>query len=301
MPKGRYVEKENYSRFEDNRYKNENRKVKKSPNRNQEYKKSRKYPNREFRTNNREYRSDIVHSRDRLRSRAYDFSNEGNYRQTNHARRPREKENYYNYGPNQRDRQYNFEKNKSANTVQKSSKSILFSFMWTLLFYTFSIGIIMTAIMFSFSSKSNASIFGYRFYTVLTNSMVPQEDGPKDGFYAGDVVVMKMMDGDKVKKGDVVTFPVGDSGQRYLTHRVVDRRDELNGEKGDYVVTKGDSNKSNDPPIEARKIIGRVIFSIPKMGLVLDFIREEFWACLVSVLSLYGFFLVLKAYLFPKQ
>lgn len=182
-----------------------------------------------------------------------------------------------------------------------SPAHMIASYLTNLVFYVFTIGIILTAIMFSFSSKSTASIFGYRFYNVLTDSMVPQKDGPQDGFYSGDVVILKMMDGTQVKKGDIVTFTVGNAGKNYLTHRVVDKIDELNGEKGDYLITKGDANDTNDPPIPAEKVQGKVIFSIPKMGLVLDFIREEFWACLVCVLSLYGFFLVLRAYLFPKE
>ncbi|GGC93631.1 signal peptidase I [Enterococcus wangshanyuanii] len=185
--------------------------------------------------------------------------------------------------------------------TEKKPAVVLFSFLGNLFFYVVTIGIIMMAVMFSFSSKSTASIFGYRFYTVLTNSMVPQENGLKGGFYAGDIVIVKMTDGTKVKKNDIVTFAVGD-GSRYLTHRMVDRKDELNGEKGDFLITKGDANQSNDPPIAADRVLGKVIVAVPKVGDFLDFIREEFWACLVCVLSLYGFFLVLKAYLFsPKE
>ncbi|WP_430597600.1 signal peptidase I [Enterococcus sp. AZ177] len=190
---------------------------------------------------------------------------------------------------------------KLPNQAPKSPGLLVFAYLGNLIFYVVIIGIILMSVMFSFSSKSTASIFGYRFYTVLTNSMVPQENGPKGGFYAGDIVVVKLMDGDKVKKDDIVTFGVGD-GSRYLTHRVVERKGELNGEKGDYLITKGDANKTNDPPVEADRVLGKVVFAVPKVGSVIEFAREEFWACLVCILSLYGFFLVLKAYLFsPKE
>ncbi|WP_430607286.1 signal peptidase I [Enterococcus sp. AZ170] len=183
---------------------------------------------------------------------------------------------------------------------KKSSGILIFSFLSNLVFYGLTIGIISMAVMFSFSSKSTASIFGYRFYTVLTNSMVPQENGPKGGFYAGDIVIVKLTDGKKVKKNDIVTFAVGD-GSRYLTHRMVEYKNELNGEKGDYLVTKGDANKSNDPPISADRVLGKVVFAVPKVGSIIEFAREEFWACLVCILSLYGFFLVLKSYLFTAN
>lgn len=185
--------------------------------------------------------------------------------------------------------------------AKKSTNKKIFLFIYNLVFYTLMIGIILSAVMFSFSEKSNAAIMGYRFYQVLTNSMVPQADSPKGGFYAGDIVIVKMMDGSKVKKDDIVTFQVGD-GDRYLTHRMVKRLDELNGEKGDYIVTKGDANNSADPPILAERVFGKVVFVIPKMGSFLAFVRENPWLCLVCVLSTFGFFLVLKAYfLQPEQ
>lgn len=284
MSKKIYVREMEYSNYHNNRDQNEKRKVRKPKNRNQM---KREYPSGNSRSNRsvREYEFSNEKRNERIRKSRNTNSTRERYYHSKNSQRAHKKELTY----------------LDNRKVQKTSKTLLFSFLWTLIFYTFTVGIIVTAIMFSFSSQSNASIFGYRFYTVLTNSMVPQKDGPKDGFYAGDVVIMKMMDGEKVQKGDIVTFPVGDSGQRYLTHRVVDKRTELNGEPGDYVVTKGDANESNDPPLEAKKIIGKVIFSVPKMGLLLDFIREEFWACLVSAMSLYGFFLVLKAYFFPRE
>lgn len=193
---------------------------------------------------------------------------------------------------------------RGRNTALKKrgTKKVTFSYqavalIGNLFFYTMTISIIAMALMFSFSSKSTASIFGYRFYTVLTNSMVPQKNGPVGGFFAGDIVIVQMMDGSKAKKQDIVTFSVGD-GTRYLTHRIVEKREELNGEQGQFLVTKGDANKSNDPPIEASRVVGKVVTVIPKVGSVLDFIRAEFWACLICVISLYGFFLVIKAYLF---
>ncbi|EOH90970.1 signal peptidase I [Enterococcus pallens] len=191
----------------------------------------------------------------------------------------------------------------SAQPLQEAKKSTnrkIFLFIYNLFFYTLTIGILLSSLMFAFSEKSDAAIFGYRFYQVLTNSMAPQPDSPSRGFYAGDIVLVKMTDGSQVKEGDIVTFQVGE-GDRYLTHRMVERLDELNGEKGDYIVTKGDANNSKDPPISADRIYGKVAFVIPKMGSVLNFVQENLWLCLVCVLSTFGFFLVLKAYFLQPE
>ncbi|EOH94204.1 signal peptidase I [Enterococcus pallens] len=187
---------------------------------------------------------------------------------------------------------------KHANNLQKAKQSThrqIFLFIYNLFFYTLTIGILLSSVMFAFSEKSNAAILGHRFYQVLTDSMAPQPNSPKGGFYSGDIVLVKMTDGSQVKPGDIVTFQVGE-GDRYLTHRMVERLDQLNGQAGDYIVTKGDANKSNDPPILADRVRGKVVFVIPKMGSLLNFIQENLWLCVVCVLSTFGFFLVLKAY-----
>ncbi|MEO1771828.1 signal peptidase I [Candidatus Enterococcus ferrettii] len=179
--------------------------------------------------------------------------------------------------------------------AKQSTHRQIFLFVYNLFFYTLTIGILLSSLMFAFSEKSDAAILGHRFYQVLTDSMAPQPNSPKGGFYAGDIVLVKMTDGSQVEPGDIVTFQVGE-GDRYLTHRMVERLDQLNGQAGDYIVTKGDANKSNDPPILADRVQGKVVFVIPKMGSLLNFIQENLWLCVVCVLSTFGFFLVLKAY-----
>ncbi|MBO1305299.1 signal peptidase I [Enterococcus sp. 669A] len=184
---------------------------------------------------------------------------------------------------------------QSLQQAKQTTHRRIFLFVYNLFFYTLTIGILLSSVMFSFSEKSEASIMGYRFYQVLTDSMAPQADSPSNGFYAGDIVLVKMTDGTQVKEGDIVIFQVGE-GDRYLTHRMVERLSELNGEEGDYIVTKGDANKSKDPPILADRVLGKVTFVIPKMGSMLNFVQENIWLCIVCVLSTFGFFLVLKAY-----
>ncbi|EOL47706.1 signal peptidase I [Enterococcus caccae] len=249
---------------------------------------------------NERYDERVVRKRPRpkIRNSHNDFYEESGPRRLEYQEAPRPQQTRRPIPTRRMSDEYN--RRPRSQPVAKSPGVLVFSFISNLVFYGVTIGIVLMAVMFSFSSKSTASIFGYRFYTVLTNSMVPQENGPKGGFYAGDVVIVKLMDGDKVKKDDIVTFAVGD-GSRYLTHRMVERMDELNGKKGNYLVTKGDANKSNDPPITSDRVLGKVVFAVPKIGSAIEFAREEFWACLVCILSLYGFFLVLKSYLFTSD
>lgn len=182
---------------------------------------------------------------------------------------------------------------------QKTLGGMIFAGVFNLIFYGLTLSVILMALMFAFSEKSSASIFGYRFYTVLTDSMVPHKDSPPGGFYSGDIVVTKMIDGKNAKVNDIVTFSVGESS--YLTHRVVEKLSVLNDEPGDYLVTKGDANATKDPPIEAEKVHGKVVYVIPHAGSMIQFAQDNFWLCLVCVLSTFGFILVLKAYFFGED
>lgn len=215
----------------------------------------------------------------------------------NHRRRERLPPPPRSYSP---ERRSSIEQAYPLQQAKKSTNRKMFLFVYNLFFYTLTIGILLSSVMFAFSEKSDAAIFGYRFYQVLTDSMAPQPDSPSKGFYAGDIVLVKMTDSSQVKEGDIVTFQVGD-GDRYLTHRMVERLTELNGQPGDYIVTKGDANNSKDPPIAADRVYGKVRFIIPKMGSVLNFVQENLWLCLVCVLSTFGFFLVLKAYFLQPE
>lgn len=162
--------------------------------------------------------------------------------------------------------------------------------------YGFMISIIVIAIIFSFSGDKNRDILGYRFYTVLTNSMVPDKKKPKkNSFYAQDIVITKKVTYDALKKDDVVSFKIGD-GNAVLTHRLVKKIDKVGENKGEFMITKGDANKSTDPPIPAENILGKVVLVIPKVGLVITFVRENIWLCILFAVSLFGSIYVLKNY-----
>jgi len=81
------------------------------------------------------------------------------------------------------------------------------------------------------------------------------------------------------KKGDVITFGKDTKSEVPTTHRVVD----LNAD-GTYTV-KGDANEEVDPnPVAKRDVIGKVAFSVPYAGFVLDFARQPIgFALLIAI------------------
>lgn len=116
-------------------------------------------------------------------------------------------------------------------------------------------------------------------YVVLSSSMSP-------AIGAGDVVFVSDVDPTRVKKGDVITFEVGDTAQAAgsdtrITHRVV-KVVERNGTT--YFQTKGDANEeADDNLVPAAALVGRVSFSFPLIGHVIVFIGTPLGTVLLVI------------------
>lgn len=170
-----------------------------------------------------------------------------------------------------------------------------------LIFYFLTISILVGAILFSVSKDSNKAFFGYRFYSVLTNSMrTPKELAYKDGFSAGDIIIVQMINPAEIKKKDIITFNILTSDPKsdaVLTHRVIDIKHDIpDRDKGRYFVTKGDANTGEDTPVSEKQVVGKVVWSIPKVGVVLSYIREYFYVSIGVLVSFFALIVSLRYY-----
>ena len=159
--------------------------------------------------------------------------------------------------------------------------------------------------LFAFSDNPQKSYFGYRFYSVQSESMTPKENGssPEGGFYKGDLILIKKVtDAESIKIGDIITFSVGQDLPEgfvttgYLTHRVTDIIEGVNGSEQKYFITRGDHNDINDPPVSAKLLIGKKVATIPKLGYIIDFIRQNLIIVLILLVSVFVFVIALKIY-----
>ena len=105
-------------------------------------------------------------------------------------------------------------------------------------------------------------------YVVVTESMTPT-------IKVNDAIVVSRVKDNSVKIGDVITFSSADKYYSGLTvtHRVIGK--ELN-ESGNYTYrTKGDNNLVADTSlVNGNKIYGKVLFKIPKIGYIYNFISS---------------------------
>lgn len=116
--------------------------------------------------------------------------------------------------------------------------------------------LVITAILFALYSliqlttlqKDYVNYFGYTVFEVESGSMAPTIN-------VRDVIVVKIGDKD-VKKGDIITYKKDDD---FITHRVV----EVGGDK---LITKGDSNNSDDKIVQKDEILGKIVKTFPRLG-----------------------------------
>lgn len=110
----------------------------------------------------------------------------------------------------------------------------------------------------------------YNAYVVLTGSMIPE-------ILINDVVITKKRDSKELEVGDIITFLSTDA--RFygltITHRIINRFvDSATGEIS--FETQGDANPSPDLTLtQGNRILGEVIFKIPKLGYIQQFLATK--------------------------
>lgn len=147
--------------------------------------------------------------------------------------------------------------------------------------FIFVIGCILLLVV---SLLSKYHILGYQFYNILTGSMEP-------AIPTGSVVVVKQVDPEEIQVNDVITFGSA-TGNNLTTHRVIEiynTSDEI------QFQTKGDANDVQDPlRVEAKYLIGKVIFHIQYLGIAIELVRNYFMYLIFLVILVCLFISCLK-------
>lgn len=165
----------------------------------------------------------------------------------------------------------------------------------TIFIYLLAAGIIIAALLFAASNSPNKSLFGYRYYTVLTPSMEP-------AYSVGDMVFVKIVNADSINVGDVITFNPSQDSEAYLTHRVTEKLADYQGTGVTCFRTKGDANDSEDSfLIDEERVIGTVKLGIPKLGYIVRFVQLRWYFIVPLIVLIFVFFKLIGIYLAPKE
>lgn len=169
--------------------------------------------------------------------------------------------------------------NKSKKQVSKARKvinAVITSII--VVFFVFALSI-MIYLIFQLVSGNSPSIFGYRFYFVLTDSMEPTLK-PKDMILSkvikdsSDIEYVKEM----IHEGDVVTY-IGKVGpmDAFITHRVIkgeDKDDVIYFDEDSnswMIITKGDHNSRADDPIPITKLKAVMVRKVNIVSAIFNF------------------------------
>lgn len=110
----------------------------------------------------------------------------------------------------------------------------------------------------------STGMLGFRPSIISSGSMTPT-------LQVGDVIITVEASPNDIKIGDIIQY----SGENeIIAHRVVDIQQQGGTQ---YFITKGDDNNAPDPePVSPSQVIGKTVFTIPKLGWVSIAIKTFF-------------------------
>jgi len=112
----------------------------------------------------------------------------------------------------------------------------------------------------------------YKVMTVISGSMSP-------AIKQGSVAIVKPVQDYKI--GEVITFGPYSKTKAPTSHRIYDIK-VINGQP--VYITKGDANNAPDArEIQKKDIIGKVLFSVPFVGYVVEFAKKPLGFTLIII------------------
>lgn len=127
---------------------------------------------------------------------------------------------------------------------------------------------IFTVVSVSTFDRADRSLFGYKAFIVLSDSM------SKTDFSAGDLVLVKEVDPSTLKEGDIIAYTsqnISNYGET-VTHKIRKLTTDANGEPG--FVTYGTTTDTDDETVVTYPyVLGKYSSHIPKVGRFFMFLK----------------------------
>jgi len=165
----------------------------------------------------------------------------------------------------------------------------IFTFVSNAIFYLAVVLILLTVLTTGADAGVPKTIFGYSYYTVLSQSM--QDEIPKGSF-----ILVKSVNPQVIKAGDTITY-MRDRNTS-VTHKVVDIYENYNNSGSRGFQTMGVNNSAPDADIvRETSVVGKVVFVLPAVGAIMSSLAANvylvfiiFGLCVVISFCLRGVF-----------
>lgn len=128
---------------------------------------------------------------------------------------------------------------------------------------------VFTVISVSTFDRADRKLFGYRAFVVLTDSM------EKTDFAAGDLVLIKDVDPQTLKEGDIIAFTSRNEASygKTITHKIRRLTTDADGIPG--FVTYGTTTDTDDETVVTYPfVIGKYEGRVPKVGKFFQFLKS---------------------------
>ena len=127
---------------------------------------------------------------------------------------------------------------------------------------------IFTVVSVNTFDRSDRSLFGYKAFIVLSDSM------SKTDFSAGDLVLIKEDEPSTLKEGDIISYTSRNTANygETVTHKIRSLTTDANGEPG--FITYGTTTDTDDETVVTYPyILGKYKSHIPKVGKFFQFLK----------------------------
>lgn len=151
-------------------------------------------------------------------------------------------------------------------------KKILIIILYIMLIPTILFSLLLIFLELGNSGKFPSSL-NIEVYAVTSESMKPR-------LHVNDIVIVKKgYENEEYKVGNIITFR--NSNNEIITHRI---SEVVTAELERAYITKGDNNSLEDGEVvRYDKIIGKVIYTMPKFGAIVNLLKNEwfFSGCII--------------------
>ena len=163
-------------------------------------------------------------------------------------------------------------------TVAKKISAFIFKFIaWLLVVFTVFM-MVFTIFTVTTVDKNDRSIFGLRFYIVLTDSMSLSENN-KDmevHFNAGDIILItNVKDPTALQPGDIIAF-MSTNNESYgqtVTHMIREAKLTADGRLLGYVTFGTNTNTNDEALVEPSYVLGQYAGKLPALGHFFAFMK----------------------------
>lgn len=128
---------------------------------------------------------------------------------------------------------------------------------------------VFTVVSVSVFDRADRSLFGYKAFAVLSDSM------SKTDFSAGDLVLIKDVDAATLKEGDIIAY-ISQNTANYgetVTHKIRSLTTDANGNPG--FITYGTTTDTDDETVVTYPyVIGKYVAKITGVGKFFEFLKS---------------------------